>query len=226
MTFDLSGYISIVFDCDGVILDSNKVKTEAFRSAAMPYGEAAAEALVQHHVANGGVSRYKKFSYFLEHIVPEHSPELINDSGEAAMRKLLSDYAQSVYTGLMNCTVANGLSELRAATPSACWTIVSGGDQQELRNIFSARGLSSYFDGGIMGSPDTKDDILNREKCLGNINSPALFLGDSRYDHQAATRAGLDFVFVSGWTEMPGWAKFTKENNLYSIKSISDLTAC
>ena len=34
------------FDCDGVILDSNAAKTEAFRMVATPYGGEAAEALV------------------------------------------------------------------------------------------------------------------------------------------------------------------------------------
>lgn len=217
------GYRTLVFDCDGVILDSNRVKTEAFRIAAMPYGEPAAIALVNHHVANGGVSRYSKFSYFLESIVPDHASELGPQRGAAAMDTLLSDYAQSVRTGLMSCAVAEGLEELRAGTPDARWLIVSGGDQEELRDIFAARGLCSYFDGGIMGSPDTKDVILNREKNRGNIIGPALFLGDSRYDHQAATRAGLDFIFVSEWSEMCGWHEYTTHNNIRSVRRLVDL---
>ena len=70
----LHRYLTLIFDCDGVVLDSNRVKTEAFRAAAMPWGRAAAEALVANHVANGGVSRYEKFASFLEHILPEQAP--------------------------------------------------------------------------------------------------------------------------------------------------------
>ena len=33
MTIDITQYDTIAFDCDGVILDSNKVKTEAFFNA-------------------------------------------------------------------------------------------------------------------------------------------------------------------------------------------------
>ncbi len=216
-------YRTLVFDCDGVILDSNRVKTEAFRTAAMPYGESSARALVKHHVANGGVSRYLKFAYFLEYIVPEHAPELIPEGAEPAMESLLSTYALSVRTGLMSCSVAEGLEELRAATPSARWLIVSGGDQKELREIFAARGLSSQFDGGIMGSPDTKDLILNREIEQGNIIRPALFLGDSRYDLQAATAAGLDFIFISGWTEMNDWPNFVRDHKIRHFGSLADL---
>ncbi|MCT0224369.1 HAD family hydrolase [Synechococcus sp. CS-1328] len=220
---NLDSYATIVFDCDGVILDSNRVKTEAFRIAAMPYGEAAAAALVKHHISNGGVSRYVKFAYFLETIVPKHAPHLIPEIEVTALEQLLSSYAQTVRSELMNCRVAEGLDELRAATPSARWLIASGGDQSELRDIFNARGLSSLFDGGIMGSPDTKEVILRREIELGNIIFPALFLGDSRYDHQAATNSGLDFIFVSGWTELKGWPELVERNNLFHVRRLCDL---
>lgn len=48
---------TLVFDCDGVVLNSNRIKTEAFRVVAAPYGDAAAGALVQYHLAHGGISR-------------------------------------------------------------------------------------------------------------------------------------------------------------------------
>ena len=46
---DISQYATLIFDCDGVILDSNKIKTTAFYNTALPYGEDAAEALVNYH---------------------------------------------------------------------------------------------------------------------------------------------------------------------------------
>jgi phosphoglycolate phosphatase-like HAD superfamily hydrolase len=215
----LGDYRTIVFDCDGVILDSNRIKTEAFRAAALPYGEAAAAELVAYHAANGGISRYIKFARFLETIVPEHAP----GREGPGLENLLEAYAQTVRTGLMNCAVAEGLDALRAATPGARWLIVSGGDQGELREIFAARGLAEYFEGGIFGSPDTKDIILGRELDAGTICHPALFLGDSRYDFQASTAAGLDFVFVTGWTEMTGWEGFVKIGNLHAVASLANL---
>lgn len=38
-------YETLVFDCDGVLLDSNRVKTEAFWTVASQFGQAAADAL-------------------------------------------------------------------------------------------------------------------------------------------------------------------------------------
>lgn len=212
---DFSLYRTAVFDCDGVILDSNKVKTDAFRQATLPYGTEAAEAMVAYHMANGGISRYAKFSYFLENIVPGAlGPEL---------NTLLTKYAEAVREGLMRCNVAPRLAELRSAYPDQRWMIVSGGDQAELRTLFSARGIATFFDGGIFGSPDTKDEILAREVAAENISAPALFLGDSTYDHRAAHGAGLDFVFVSGWSEVANWSDYVAKHDLISISAIAGL---
>lgn len=91
--------------------------------------------------------------------------------------------------------------------------------------IFAARGLDHLFDGGIFGGPDNKDVILPREMEGGAIRTPALFLGDSRYDFEAAQRAGLDFVFVSGWTEVKEWKSFVESNKLETLNCLNDLPA-
>lgn len=192
---NLADYNTIVFDCDGVVLNSNQVKTQAFYEAAVPYGEEAAQALVAYHARNGGISRYRKFEYFLREI-------LADERGGPSIEDLLRTYAGSVWQGLMTCEVSSGIETLREMTSHANWMIVSGGDQQELHQVFSRRGLSNLFDGGIFGSPDNKDLILSREIASGNIKKPGIFIGDSRYDYEAAKRAGLDFLFASRWSEV------------------------
>ncbi|MNE30006.1 hypothetical protein D3C80_1235030 [compost metagenome] len=119
--------------------------------------------------------------------------------------------------------MATGLTELRAATPDARWLIVSGGDQAELREVFAQRGLADMFDGGIFGSPASKDEILSSQLANGNILPRALFIGDSRYDHVASAGAGLDFLFVSQWTEFSGWQAYCQENALDCIQAIENL---
>jgi len=174
---------------------------------------------VAHHLSQGGVSRYVKFAYFLSEIVPAYSTQ-INGPGLDA---LLDAYTQAVRQGLLDCTIAPGLASLRAVTRGARWLIVSGGDQAELRAVFSARGLDQLFDGGIFGSPDDKDTILSRELATGNITYPALFLGDSRYDHEAAARAGIDFLFVSEWSEFSNWEDYVRQHHLRHIRQLSDI---
>ena len=75
--------------------------------------------------------------------------------------------------------------------------IVSGTPQGELREIARAKGLSKYFL-GILGSPNTKKEILQRvikeykfdvEKCI--------FIGDAVGDFEAAQDAKMLFIGVS-----------------------------
>ncbi len=208
----ITEYKTLVFDCDGVILNSNKVKKDAFYKAALPYGDKAAQALVEYHVARGGISRYKKFEWFLQQ-------EFAQSPGPD-MSQLLRAYADEVRIGLLTCEVVDGLHDLREQTSDANWLIVSGGDQKELQEVFSERGLACLFDGGIFGSPDTKDEILASGLGCGLIEKPALFFGDSKYDHIAASAADLDFVFLSYWTEFSGWESYCQQNNIISRNSL------
>lgn len=213
---DISKYKSLVFDCDGVILNSNKIKTNAFYKTALPYGEISAKDFVEYHVKNGGISRYKKFEYFLTDIL-----KVVFE--EDLCKSLIDVYANFVVDDLLQCKIADNLSEIRRSYNKKRWLVVSGGDQNELRKVFSSREISQHFDGGIFGSPDKKELILSREIENGNIIEPALFLGDSYYDFYAASTVGMDFVFVSGWTEYKTWESLQDEHGFPVIEHISDL---
>ena len=209
-----------MFDCDGVVLDSNVVKTEAYFCAAKNLGgtDIQAQALVDYHVKLGGISRYHKFDWYLREVLNQPVTE-------TAIQKLLDGFSRELEVGLMQCNLAKGIFDLREATPDANWMILSGGDQQEIRHLFTKRKIAHMFNGGLFGSPDNKDVVLAREKANGNISQPALFLGDSKYDFEAATRAGLDFIFISDWTEVPDWQAFCAENNIAVLPNISQLLA-
>lgn len=211
LAIDLARYKTLVFDCDGVILDSNKVKTEAFYQAALPYGEDHASFLVDYHRARGGISRFEKFRYFLD----EHLG--IDDPSGERLDELLESYAINVKEGLLACACTPGLHELRERTPDASWMVVSGGKQDELREVFSARKIDHLFDGGIFGSPDPKGEIVEREINNGSLRNEAIFFGDSEYDYRVASRYGLDFLFIFHWTEMPGWRNFCKVEKIQSV---------
>jgi len=215
---DLARYKTLVFDCDGVILDSNQLKTRAYFDTALAFGanEQHAKALMDYHIRLGGISRYPKYQYFLTEILGQ-------PAREEDIRFLLDRFAMEIHQGLLQCRVADGLHELRARCPQANWMVLSGGDQQELRQLFKARELDDLFDAGIFGSPDNKDQVLARELARGNVRKPGLFLGDSRYDHEAAVAAGLDFVFVSELTEFEGWQDYCAAHDIVVIERLSTL---
>lgn len=213
---DVTQYQTLVFDCDGVILNSNKIKTKAFYDVAKAYGHEPAQALVDYHVKNGGISRYAKFEYFITEILGKPLEQ-------AELNQLVEDFAHEVKKALLTCEVAEGLDQLKALTPNANWLIVSGGDQAELREVFAERGLDHYFECGIFGSPDTKDAILACELASGNIQQPALFLGDSKYDYKASTAAGLDFIFLTEWTEVNDHQIWCKSNHIQCLLNLKKI---
>ncbi len=215
-TIFLKNYDSLFFDCDGVILNSNQVKTAAFYKAALPYGKDLAQQLADYHVENGGVSRYLKFNTFLTDIVP-------TGTVGPSLEELLTVYATEVRQGLLDCEIAPGLIELRKQTRSAVWFVVSGGDQTELRDIFEARGLLHLFNGGIYGSPATKDEILKKLLRQSDTDFSGVFLGDSRYDFVAANKANLDFVFVSSWSEFANWENYFESKDIVAINRLAEL---
>ncbi len=218
LQLDLKKYKTLVFDCDGVVLNSNQTKIDAYYNVAKRMGgtDAQAQALVDHHVAKGSFPRNGKIEYYFEHILKQPLTD-------ALMQQYLQAFDDILDTTLMQCEVALGLDALKAATQEAAWMLLSGGDQAELRRVFPRRNLANLFEAGIFGGPDKKDDVLAREKANGNIVFPALFLGDSKYDHQAASRAGLDFVFMSDWTEVKDWQTYCAENKIITIRNISQL---
>ncbi len=215
---DLKKYKTIVFDCDGVVLNSNKTKVQAYYEVAKRNGgtDEQAQALADHHVQKGSFPRNGKIAWYLEEILKQPATP-------QAMQPYLDTFEIVLDAALMTCEVAPGLQTLKATTPQARWMLLSGGDQAELRKIFARRNLADMFEAGIFGGPDIKETVLAREKENGNIQMPALFVGDSKYDYQAATGAGLDFVFLSGWTEVADWQKFCAENCIAIRRNLAEL---
>jgi len=213
MKREIREYKTIVFDCDGVLLNSNKTKVQAYYNVAKRMGgtDAQAQAFVDYHIAKGSFPRNGKIKYYLKEIVQQvETPEL--------MQQYLDTFDQILDAALMECELAEGFMALKAYTKDAKWMVLSGGDQTGLRQIFDRRALTQYFECGIFGGPDIKEDVLAREQANGNIQLPALFVGDSKYDHQASTGAGLDFVFLSDWTEVKDWDGYCANHHI-TVKS-------
>lgn len=230
MNLDLTTYKTIVFDCDGVVLNSNKVKVDTYLKVAKQNGgtDAQAQAFVDHHVSRGSFPRNGKIEYYLKNIKQEAiTPEKI--------ARYIQSFEDILDISLMECEIASGLLALKTATSNACWMLLSGGDQAELRRIFPRRTVENHsvenrtladlFEAGIFGGPDLKEEVLEREIRNKNIKFPALFIGDSKYDHQASTAAELDFIFVSDWTEVKDWQNYCAEKNIVAYPNIASLLA-
>jgi beta-phosphoglucomutase-like phosphatase (HAD superfamily) len=184
---ELSKIKGIVFDFDGVILESTAIKTEAFLELFADVPEHR-DAILQHHIENLGISRFEKFAWIYQHLL--RCPLSAEQSHELGER-----YAGIVRQRILVCPFVPGalalLRDIRGHWPA--W-VASGTPEEELHWVVRERDLKDAFV-DVWGSPAHKEDILLR--LLEELRlSPdqLLMVGDGLTDHQAAEKVGCQFV--------------------------------
>jgi phosphoglycolate phosphatase-like HAD superfamily hydrolase len=209
------GYSCAIFDCDGVILDSNPVKIAAFRAALADYDGAVVEAFIDEHRRTGGVSRYAKFERFFRELVEVEDPD-------AAIGEALGRFAAAAQAGLRRCPEIAGVREALAAFAdrSVSVHVVSGGDEAEVREALEARGLAALLT-GIHGSPTTKREHLERLRSEGELLPGGVYFGDAELDMQLAESFGLEFVFVAGASDWDTGRRVVAERGYRVIEDFS-----
>lgn len=199
-------YPVVVLDCDGVILDSNRLKSDAMAEAVADYGEALTRRFVRYHQENGGISRYEKFQHFLREMADDWSTERYD--------ALLQRLSRIVREKLLAVPFTAGAeSFLARAAGNSTLYIVSGGDQAELNWVFQQRGTAGHFE-AILGSPTAKQVHCESIRQTLDPSTPVLFVGDSRLDHEAAAGSGFDFLFLSRYSEYGQWREYCAEHRL------------
>ena len=180
----------LVFDCDGVILDSVPVKTRAFARLAEPYGPEARDRFVMYHARHGGVSRYRKFAWFFR----EQLGREITEAESAEWGRRFADYALDE---VRRCALIPGaLDVLRFWQGRLPLYVCSGAPDEEVRLVLAERGLDGYFT-AIHGSPPAKAELLARiVNQAGLPPEAALMVGDAVTDRDAAEQVGTRFYGV------------------------------
>ncbi|WP_158250859.1 HAD family hydrolase [Cryobacterium sp. Y82] len=179
-----------MFDCDGVLLDSNGMKVSAFRHAARREGfsESTVEAFSAWQSTNFGTSRYSVFS---ELLAGTFGPV----PSRASIDQLLDGYAIEVRAGYMEVPETPGLRNVLVGLRKLLLFVASGSAETELRSVFKERNLSDNFV-EIYGSPRPKAAILaGLSKSYPDANF--LMVGDAHADADAAFAANMDFAFFA-----------------------------
>lgn len=208
----------LFFDCDGVILDSNEIKSSAFYSVAKNFcDEKMAHAFMEYHQKNGGISRFHKFEYLFIGM-------LNRTDYQEDLNKALNLYADTVYSELLKCPLIDGVEKFLKETHGAKKYVVSGGKQTELEAVFKDRGLDVYFD-GICGSPRDKFQILNDLGLSVGSENQGTYFGDSRLDYEVANKFGLGFVFIHGKSEFKDWKNYFRDKQITLARDFSEINS-
>lgn len=199
-----------VFDCDGVLLDSNAVKTDAFRHALAGFPLKKVQQLVAYHRQHGGVSRYDKFRYFFN--------TLVGNDDEEQYKLALERFKAYCQRELANAPIVPGVAEFLGSLKeqNLPMFVVSGSDQNELRAILKKKQLSHYFQ-EVLGSPVSKRDNLELLLAEHDLRGRGVFFGDARLDFDIATEQGLEFVYIFGFSDWSQGIEFCEQRNVTSI---------
>ena len=192
----------ICFDCDGVLLDSVGIKTDAFASLFREHGPEAEAFMVDYHMAHGGVSRYEKFRHFFRHWFKR-------EITEAEMAELGERFTKACLKALLTTPMIPGAREFleaNAARPKPLpLYVASGAPHQELVHILAHMGLSGHFK-AIYGSPPAKAALLARVVDEAGVEpARVLMVGDSSTDLLAAQVVGTGFLGVGEFEPPHAW---------------------
>ena len=218
MQFNLEKYKTFIFDCDGVILNSNFIKGKCFYLSTLEFGEEVATYFIKYHSKAGGISRSAKYDYFIKNILPKFNIKLIDKKDFKT--KLISKYEELLHSYIYNSELSPYLDILKSRYKNANWMMISGAEQNELRKILQHKGIDHLFNNGIYGSPLTKDMLIERKINSNNIKFPAIFFGDSKLDFYAASNFDIDFIFLYEWTDLSDWQVFCESNKISYSKNL------
>lgn len=203
------------FDCDGVILDSNNIKTNAFHETLKNLNSDKIDKFIEFHLKNNGISRREKFKYYLNNISKLYSASSLN--------LFLDEFHKIVLRDLYSCSFINGFLEFISylhKNKKKCF-VISAGLDRELKLVFNEKDIFKYFD-GIYGSSFSKQEhigkIFNLHKSQNGV-----FFGDSKSDYIVSKDMSLDFVFVKCKSNWNTYTKYKLKNIIIDFSKIKYL---
>jgi len=188
-----------IFDCDGVLVNSNPFKAEAFKFAVRSYPKEDVEKLVEFNRVNGGISRYEKFDHFFRVVLGMHRERCAVEVDKAVVE--FSNFCAKGYQHLEPTKGTRKLLECFQLRQIPCY-IVSGGDKQEITG-WSIKADIFHFFLQIYGNEQSKFDAVHDIFSKNDYESVrGVYYGDATLDAKIANQFGIPFVFVSGYSEI------------------------
>lgn len=190
---NLNKYDVIIFDCDGVLMDVNDKKAEAFGKAVSGYPQPVIDSFVDYCKNSFGESRYVKFNkFFKEFLKKEFDEEEYNN--------FLLCYATECRKIYMHAPLTPGcwdiLKVLKARGKHLY--VASGSDEHELNEVLDKKGIKKYFN-HIFGSPRTKKeavDIILQKHAAKRI----VLIGDALSDMKTSKSCDTNFIYMKKYS--------------------------
>lgn len=188
MRLDLDRYDLLLFDFDGVVLESNAAKDQAFHQLFAEQPEVVRRRVLQLHRANPGRDRTDKVRRCFNEILGyDPSPQELH-----ARLQLFHELSLRLS---LACPPVTGVLSFVAKLPGDIGRyIVSASRHDEVNLIANKKGVHQLFD-GVYGSPPDKRALINRIlEAEQAAPSRTLLIGDKISDLTAARGNGIAFI--------------------------------
>ena len=201
--------MNIIFDFDGVVINSHKVKTQAFYEVFKHYGKNIAYKAKKFHEKNIGKSRYFKFKHVLKKIL---NKEITKNE----LSKLDKNFENFVKKKIKKLIPSNFLLKfLRDHKKFYNLYVSTGTPKNKIILTLKEKKLFSYFN-KVYGSPRSKfSHIQEIKKNKKNI----LFIGDRLEDYKIARKTKINFILKLNSENI----KLRKKINVKKINSFKFL---
>jgi HAD superfamily hydrolase (TIGR01549 family) len=179
---------NILFDFDGVILDSMPIRDYGFKKIFEYFDDALVSQLLNYHNENGGLSRYVKIKYFYNEILDkEILEEEIDDYASNFSKIMKKELVNKKYL------IVDTLEFIKNNFKKYNLHIVSGSDERELKYLCKKLEIDKYFQ-SINGSPTEKNKLVE-SVLLDNeyLTKETILIGDSINDYVASEVNSIDF---------------------------------
>ena len=194
---------TIVFDFDGVLVESTEVKTQAYIKLFKHEKSHLRESILNYHIKNMGISRFQKVQTIYKNILRRP----LSDKDLSSICKKFSDI-------VLDSIVASPWVEgahtfIQENIEKYIFFIVSGTPQDELKKILEHRKCKDYFCEAL-GSPKTKEILLHELMKKYQIQPNELvYVGDTETDWNAARTVGIPFIWRRISSETQSLASFS-----------------
>lgn len=198
---------AILFDFDGVLVDSVHIKERAFGELYQEFGQEVMDDVKKHHRENGGVSRFDKFCHYHQAFLGK---TLTSNELDTLNRKFSKLVTQLVIQANEIPGVRSMLNALYSAVPLH---VVSATPEEELSHIISERKMGHFFR-STHGSPKKKSEHISKIAADYKYEKKKIVLvGDTTSDYQASADAGVLFL---GYVPIQNENTFSKNTPVFS----------
>jgi phosphoglycolate phosphatase-like HAD superfamily hydrolase len=221
MRLAFKAYKIVIFDSDGVILNSNSIKLRSFMELAASVGSLEDAENIATIITNSkALTRYEIVA-----IIQNFSTQN-RDGNKSFYYDLLNRFSNLTYSSLLNCDLDAGIYMLKHQSPRSQWFVLTAGDQQETESLYRERGIINLFSGGIYGAPISKQTNLERILAVSKALDPdeILMLGDSYSDAELAFASKIDFALINHWSHCSKAEDFCRQHSQSIFRDLVDVS--